>query len=73
MNALNGNLPIADIIMIREVFQHLSNANINKILNKIKKKYKFLILTEVISRSKKYPNLDQSDGPIVRRAFKNSE
>ena len=73
MNALNGNLPIADIIMIREVFQHLSNANINKILNKIKKKYKFLILTEVISRSKKYkPNLDQSDGPIVRRAFKNS-
>ena len=41
MNALNGNLPIADIIMIREVFQHLSNSNINKILNKIKRGINF--------------------------------
>ena len=69
MNALNDNLPIADIIMIREVFQHLSNANINKILNKIKKKYKFLILTEVISRSKKYKPSRSIRWPYCEKSF----
>lgn len=69
-DATKNKLPKTDIIIIREVFQHLSNENIKKILENIKNKYKYLILTEVISISKNYvANRDQKNGPIAKRAF----
>jgi 2-polyprenyl-3-methyl-5-hydroxy-6-metoxy-1,4-benzoquinol methylase len=72
-DATHDNLPKTDIIIIREVFQHLSNENINKILKKVQNKCKYLIITEVVSAKKNYKaNLDQKNGPIAKRAYNGS-
>ena len=72
-NATCDDLPKTDVVIIREVFQHLSNNNIQKILKKIKNNYKYLIITEVISSNKDFKaNVDQKNGPIAKRAFNNS-
>lgn len=39
-------LPRADIVFIRQVFQHLSNQEILKTLPKLSKSYRYLVLTE---------------------------
>ena len=39
------DLPCADIAIIRQVFQHLSNDQIKAALNRLFSKYKFIILT----------------------------
>ena len=59
------NLPDADIVMIRQVFQHLSNNTIQIILNKLKK-YKYVIITEHDSSNIVEYNLDKITGPGIR-------
>lgn len=52
-------LPNADIVMIRQVFQHLSNETISSILQKLKK-YKYLILTEHLPIGNFTPNMNMA-------------
>lgn len=59
------NLPNADIVMIRQVFQHLSNNTIQIILNKLKK-YKYVILTEHDSSDIVEYNLNKITGSDIR-------
>lgn len=64
-DAEHDDLPLADIVFVRQVFQHLSNGTIQSILNKLKK-YKYIILTEHYSHSEVEFNLDKITGPDTR-------
>ncbi|MEY8847927.1 class I SAM-dependent methyltransferase [Psychroserpens sp. XS_ASV72] len=50
-------LPVADCIILRQVLQHLSNEEIQSIVENIKT-YKYIILTEHIPRDSFEPNKD---------------
>ena len=45
IDAANGTIPAADLITVRQVLQHLSNAEISKVLNNIKS-FKYVLVTE---------------------------
>ena len=61
------DLPRADMICIRQVLQHLSNADIANFLAKISGNYKYLVVTETMHRSWRFkPNKDIVTGPGVR-------
>lgn len=63
----SDELPEGDIVFIRQVFQHLSNEQIENALQKIIKKYKFLVLTEHLPFSDEFiHNIDKPAGPGVR-------
>lgn len=60
-------LPEGDVCFIRQVFQHLSNEQIERILPKLSR-YRCVFITEHIpNRSKPHqPNLDKAQGPDIR-------
>lgn len=67
MNIVDDELPGADLCLIRQVLQHLSNAQIKRILAKLSK-YRFVIITEHYPSSAEFktPNLDKAHGPGTR-------
>ena len=69
-NIVEDELPDGDLCLIRQVLQHLSNPEIKRILENVKK-YKYLIVTEQYPNPKKQivPNLDIPHGPDVRLHF----
>ena len=70
INGITDELPIADVIIIRQVFQHLSNKSIKKILAKLETKYRFLILTEDLPLNSDFViNPEKLTGPNIRRDF----
>jgi SAM-dependent methyltransferase len=70
VNIVEDELPDGDLCLIRQVFQHLSNAEIARALENACK-YKFIIITEHYPNPKKdyAPNLDIPHGPSVRVQF----
>ena len=58
-------LPQGDLVIIRQVFQHLSNKEIMMVVPKLYQ-YKYLILTEYIPGSLFTPNIDQPTGAYSR-------
>ncbi len=70
VNIIEDSLPNGDLCLIREVLQHLSNAEISKILENARK-FKYLIITENYPRADKklIPNLDIPHGPEMRLHF----
>lgn len=69
-NIIEDELPDGELCLIRQVLQHLSNTEIGKILQNVKK-YKYLIVTEQFPNPKReiVPNLDIPHGPDVRLHF----
>ena len=60
-------LPAADICILRQVLQHLSNDAIQKFLLLNKNKFKYIILTEHLPDSKNFiSNIDMPTSPFVR-------
>lgn len=59
------DLPNADCVLIRQVLQHLSNNEIQNILNKVTK-YKYIILTEHIPNGAFTSNIDIISGQGIR-------
>jgi len=57
LDIAQDDLPKADCVILRQVFQHLSNQEIKQILGKLFV-YKYLILTEHIPVRKFTPNID---------------
>ncbi|MEF3079739.1 class I SAM-dependent methyltransferase [Winogradskyella poriferorum] len=57
LDIAKDDLPKADCVIIRQVFQHLSNLEIQQILDKLSA-YKYLILTEHIPVGEFTPNID---------------
>lgn len=69
INAIDDELPSADLIIIRQVLQHLSNDHIQKILNKLSK-FKYALITEHLPASPQAEyNLDKITGPHIRMKF----
>ncbi|MCP9198839.1 class I SAM-dependent methyltransferase [Gramella sp. GC03-9] len=58
-------LPSADIVILRQVLQHLSNSEVRSILEKLYD-YKYLILTEHIPSGDFIPNIDIISGQGTR-------
>lgn len=66
LNAIEEPLPEADLVIIRQVLQHLNNDHISKILRKLSK-FRYALITEhlPVSRDAEY-NLDKITGPHTR-------
>ena len=68
IDASSDDLPDADVIFLRQVLQHLSNAQIIKVVQKLTK-YRFLILTEGLPLRPRFkPNAEKRTGPGIRIA-----
>jgi hypothetical protein len=67
VDIINDDLPEGDAVFLRQVLQHLSNSDIEKIVAKLSAKYRFMILTEHLPMSDRFvPNLDKPRGPDIR-------
>jgi len=69
---IRQDLPAGDVCFVRQVFQHLSNREIQDVLPKLKK-YRWVLITEHYPRenSDTHPNLDKVHGGDIR-AYDNS-
>jgi len=67
LDLVEDELPKSDIVFVRQVFQHLSNAQIKKALTKIKRNFTWLVLTEHIPSTQDFThNLDQQSSENIR-------
>jgi len=67
LDLVTDELPDGDIVIIRQVLQHLSNEQILLALPKISSKYRYLILTEHLPTKRNFQhNLDMPAGPGIR-------
>lgn len=67
LDITKDKLPEGDIVFVRQVFQHLSNKQINRALPKIVLKYKYRVLTEHLPATDSFiHNLDKPPGPDTR-------
>lgn len=57
LDIVKDDLPAADLCLIREVFQHLSNEEVMKVLPKLRQ-YKYILITETIKRNEEGHNKD---------------
>ena len=60
-----ADLPLGDCVIIRQVLQHLSNAEVQAIVNKLVN-FKYLILTEHLPKVDFIPNKDIISGQGIR-------
>lgn len=65
LDIAKDELPIADIAILRQVLQHLSNDEINLIVQKLNR-YKYIILTEHIPYNSFKANVDVISGQGIR-------
>jgi SAM-dependent methyltransferase len=67
MNMIEDDLPEADLVLVRQVLQHLSNDQILRVLNKLKK-YPFVLVTEhyPAEGGNIVPNIDKPHGSDTR-------
>ncbi|WP_235898391.1 class I SAM-dependent methyltransferase [Winogradskyella ouciana] len=65
LDIAKDELPNADCIILRQVLQHLSNQEIQQIVNKLKN-YKYIILTEHLPDGEFKPNKDIISGQGIR-------
>lgn len=67
LNIISDEYPNTDVCIIRQVLQHLSNADILSVVQKMHG-FQFLIVTELIPKGDFTPNLDQPTGVSSRFA-----
>lgn len=70
VNIVEDELPDGDLCLIRQVLQHLSNREIERVLSNARK-FKYLVITEHYPSPQKefLPNLDIPHGPNMRVQF----
>lgn len=61
-------LPPADVVLVRQVFQHLSNGAIAAAMRKVIDAYSLAVVTEHLPSGDFSPNLPKGDGPSTRLA-----
>jgi len=67
LDAVNDDLPKGDIVIIRQVLQHLSNSQIHEVLDKVKLNYTYLIFTEHLPKKEDFDaNVDIPVGHLIR-------
>lgn len=63
-------LPAGDVVFIRQVLQHLSNSKIAAVVEKVRRTYRYLVLTEHLPTAGDFPaNLDKPTGHEIRMKF----
>ncbi len=67
LNIVDDPLPEGDCVLVRQVLQHLSNADITKVLGKLTA-YRYIIVTEHVPGGKFNPNKDKLTGQGTRLA-----
>lgn len=66
IDIIEDDLPDGDIVFLRQVLQHLNNAQILKVVHKLYR-YKFLVLTEHVPTNSGFPpNRDKATGARIR-------
>ena len=65
LNIAEDNLPTGDCVILKQVLQHLSNAEVNQILKKLEG-FKYVILTEHLPEGTFIPNKDIISGQGIR-------
>jgi len=65
LNIALANIPLGDCAIIRQVLQHLSNAEVQQVLDKLTV-FKYVILTEHIPTGEFTPNADIISGQGIR-------
>ncbi len=65
MDIADAELPAADCVLLRQVLQHLSNAEVQRIVEKLTQ-YKYVILTEHVPQGDFVPNADILSGQGIR-------
>jgi len=65
LDIAKDTLPKADCVIIRQVLQHLSNAEVQKILDKLAN-FNYIILTEHLPKGNFIPNKDIISGQGIR-------
>jgi len=67
LDIVEDSLPNADLCLLRQVLQHLSNDEIARVLDRVKQ-YKFVLVTEHYPAPSRLvaPNLDKPHGPDTR-------
>jgi hypothetical protein len=74
LDIVNDELPDGDVVFLRQVLQHLTNSDIEKVVAKLSAKYRFLILTEHLPVSDRFvPNLDKARGRDIRLYIRGKE
>lgn len=69
VNIASGPLPPGDVVLVRQVLQHLSNADISAALAKFSA-YKYAIITEHLPARQGFkPNVDKPSGAQIRIYF----
>ncbi|HUF54994.1 MAG TPA: class I SAM-dependent methyltransferase [Thermohalobaculum sp.] len=68
VNIAADELPMGDVALVRQVFQHMSNKDIGRFVDKVNDStpYKYLIVTEHIPAFTFKANLDKPAGPGIR-------
>jgi Methyltransferase domain len=67
VNLATDPLPEGDIVFIRQVLQHLSNAEIAAALPRIAQRYRYMVLTEHLPAVDDFiPNIDKKAGADIR-------
>ena len=70
LDLTHDDLPLGDVVFIRQVFQHLSNSDIGKVIPKLCSKYKFAVITEHLPMGEMFvPNIDKPTDNDIRIAF----
>jgi SAM-dependent methyltransferase len=62
IDASIGPLPAGDIVLVREVFQHLSTSTIQAAIGNMRRAYPFAIITEAVWNNPKVTNVDLVSG-----------
>lgn len=63
-------LPQGDVVILRQVLQHLSNLDIRNVLERIQGNFEYLIFTDHQPLEMNWtPNLDKQTGPNIRTEF----
>ncbi|RAJ13455.1 class I SAM-dependent methyltransferase [Olleya aquimaris] len=65
LDIAQDQLPKADCVIVRQVLQHLSNAEVQSVLNKLSN-YKYIVLTEHVPQGDFVPNKDIISGQGIR-------
>jgi SAM-dependent methyltransferase len=69
LDAIEDDLPVADVVLVRQVFQHLSNSQVARILPKLRN-FKFAIISEHLPGFEGFvPNVDKVAGADHRLSF----
>jgi len=70
VDAVVQELPKGDVVILRQVLQHLSNQDVTSIIRKVEKIYEYLIFTDHQPFERDWiPNIDKLTGPNIRVEF----